>query len=152
MSADTYSQDAMIEFLNRNELVVPLRAPFDLEPQATRYGLRWTPYMLVLEPDGTLRQRAYGYQSPAELIPWIMLGAAKGLFVAGDWPAAQAVFEAVYRGHPRCASAPEAMYLGAVSRYRQNRDVAELKGAHLAIKEAYPDSVYTERTSPYLKL
>ncbi len=151
MSADTYSKEEVIGFLNQNDVVVPLLIPFDTEPQASSYGLRWTPYLLLLEPDGRVCQRAYGFQSPSELIPWVMLGAAKGMFSAADWEKARGVFERVYEKHPQSSSAPEAIYLAAVCRYRLSGERSHLKAGHQRISELYPASVWAERTLPYSK-
>jgi hypothetical protein len=152
MSAVTYSQPQVIEFFNQNPETVPLMIPFDTEPQAETYGLRWTPYLLVMDAEGKVHQRAIGFQQPGDLEPWVLMGQGKVEFNRRNWDAALASFGQVVDRYPQSFSAPECMYYKAVCLYRKTEEPAHLKEGHQRITEAFPDSVWAMRTLPYRKL
>jgi len=152
MDADTYPHEAVVDFFNRSDVVIPLRIRHDLEPYAERFQVRWTPCLLILDPGQRAQQREIGYQSPDELIPWALLGAGKAEFSSGGWDATEKILQRVVVDHPASFSAPEAVYLHAVARYKQDHDPANLKTAHLKLVNDYGDSIWVERTRPYSKL
>jgi hypothetical protein len=152
MDADTYPNEEVAGFLNRSEMVVPLQMLFDQEPWAGRFQVRWTPRLLVLDGEERVQQQALGFQSPGQLVPWLTLGAAKSFFSAAVYGAAEGILQRVIDGYPGSMAAPEAVYLRAVARFRQDHDSAHLKSAHLTMVKDYADSIWVERTSPYNKL
>lgn len=152
MDADTYPKEEVAGFLNRSELVVPLRLSHEEEPFASRFQVRWTPRLMVLDAQERLQQQSIGFQSPGQLVPWLMLGAAKARFSAGMWEAAESMLQQVVLDYPGSLAAPEAVYFHAVSRFRQDHDPAHLKSAHLKLAKDYADSIWVERTLPYNKL
>lgn len=152
MDAVTYPNPAVEDFINRNDHLVPLMLGHDSEPQAGRYHLRWTPYLLVLDTEGYVVQRAVGWQSPAELPAWLALGAGKLSFDAADWPAARQRLESALVAYPHSHAAAETMYLGAVAAFHVTEDPSHLKQVHEDIKDRYPRSLWEMRTWPYSKL
>lgn len=152
MSAVTYSNPAVKEFINNSDVLVPLMLDHDSEPHAGRFHLRWTPYLLVLNRESYVVQSAVGWLSSAELPAWLLMGAGKLAFDARDWPAARQKLEAVAIDYPQSYAAPQAMYLAAVAAYRDTEDPSHLKQAHERIKESRPGSLWEMRTWPYTKL
>lgn len=152
MSAVTYSNQTVKDFLDQSEEVVALKAPWDTQPQAGRYFLSWTPYLLVLDPEGNVHQRAIGFHGPGELIPWVLLGAGRADFFRERWKEALTALDKLITLHGRSNAAPQARYMRAVCRYRLGQDRQVLKAMHQEIIDNHPGSIWVERTLPYLKL
>lgn len=152
MDADTYPHSAVADFLNQSGLVIPLRVRYDAEPQSGTYQVTWTPNLMVLDAEGKVQQHVIGFQSAAELVPWIMLGAAKARFHAHDWLGVRKILDQVITQNAGNSSAAEAMFYQAVASFRQDDDPSHLKAAHHKIAKAFPHSIWVQRTYPYTKL
>lgn len=152
MDANTYTDAGVARFFAESGLAAPLRMRYDHEPQATRFQVRWTPCLMVLDGQGRVQQRDIGFQSPGELVPRVILGAGKACFNAGDWPRAREILGAVIDDHSASFAAPEAIYWRAAAGYLMDRDPAHLKEARFNLAERHPRSMWTERAWPFAKL
>ncbi len=129
--------------------LVPLKVAFDAQPLATDFNIKWTPTLITLDPAGKEHHRTIGFLSPLELIPSLMLGMAKCQFDSERMKEAISLLEKVLAEFPRSDSAPEAIYLLGVSRYKLTHDAKPLKEAYARLQSEYPSSEWTKRASPY---
>ena len=109
MDAVTYPEKAVIEFVEKN--VIPLRIPFNEEPFASDFRIKWTPTLVTLDNEGEEHHRTVGFFDPGQLIPSLMLGIAKVAFDGDQFEAALEYLEKLIADYPKSDSAPEAIYL-----------------------------------------
>jgi tetratricopeptide (TPR) repeat protein len=147
MDAVTYPNEKVGEFIERN--FIPLRVAFDAQPLATDFKVKWTPTLITLDASGQEHHRTVGFLSPEELIPSLLLGMAKVHFDQNQFEPALSNLEKVLADYPKSDSAPEALYLRGVSRYKSTHSPKPLKEAYEELQKAYPSSEWTKRAAPY---
>lgn len=147
MDADTYPQPAVQRLLT--ESLVPLRLPHDREPQATRYGLRSTPLLLVLDSAGSPVHRLEGVQPADELVPALLLGMAKVRYLHGSMTGCLNRLSQVLDGYPDSQAVPESLLLRGRALHRQTGQTAHLRQAYQILSEKHPRSQWTEEASAY---
>jgi TolA-binding protein len=147
MDAVTYPEPKVAEFLNSR--IIPVRLAFNSQPYAAQYEVKWTPTLITLDADGKEYHRTVGFLSPEALIPSLLLGMAKVFFNGDRFSEALDLFDQLLAGYPKSPSAPEAIYLQGVSRYKSTHDPKPLKGAYEKLQADYPSSEWTQRAYPY---
>lgn len=147
MDAVTYPHPDVSAFINGS--VVPLRLPFDHKPLAEQFQVKWTPTLVTLDADGKEHHRTVGFLPPEELIPSLLLGKAKVGFDLDNFESAIKTLENILKAHPKTNSAPEAIFLHGVSRYKSTHDAKPLKEAYEKLQTEYADSEWTQRAYPY---
>lgn len=147
MDAVAYPHQAVISFVNDN--LIPIRIPADDPQLAKRFGIRWTPTLLILDGQGNEQYRTLGFYPPDDLIPSLLLGMGKARFNQPDRPAACKCFDRIISDHPTNPLAAEAIYLRGVSNYIETHDVSHLIGIYDTLAERYPDSPWLTRADPY---
>jgi hypothetical protein len=147
MDAVTYPNTGVIKFLYKN--VVALRVSASEQPLATDFNVKWTPTLLVLDAEGKEHHRIVGFLPPEELIPSLMLGIAKSGFDREQYGEALSALEKLVADYPKSDSAPEAIYLQGVCRYKSSKDPKPLKKAYEQLQAEYPLSEWTKRAYPY---
>lgn len=146
MGAVTYPDRKVQDFINVN--FIPLRLSPNGE-KADTFFLRWTPTLLALDSDGHEHHRVVGFLEPRQFIPALMLMKAKVFFAHARFTEVRYIFEQILKEYPKSFAAPEAVYLGAVSKYRLEKDPGVLKAAQQDITVRYPDSEWAHRMLPY---
>lgn len=146
MGAVTYPHEAVVSFINEN--VVPLRIGSDEQP-AKDFNINWTPALLILDQNGKEHHRSIGFLGPEELIAAIVLGIGKMQYDADNFREAITSFEKIIEKSPGSDSAPEAVFLAGVSRYKNTHSPLPLKEAYEHLLEEYPRSPWTKRAYPY---
>jgi tetratricopeptide (TPR) repeat protein len=147
MDAVTYPDAKVIGFIGEN--MIPLRVQFDAQPLSADFKVKWTPTLVTLDSHGTEHHRTVGFLSPEELIPSLLLGIAKTYFEADRFDEALQNFEKLLAEYPKSDSAPEAIYLQGVCRYKSTHDAKPLKEAYEKLSAEYPSSEWTRRAYPY---
>jgi tetratricopeptide (TPR) repeat protein len=147
MDAVTYPNPAVIEFIQTR--MVSLQVAYNAQPLATEFNVKWTPTLVTLDLDGKEHHRTVGFLSPEELIPSLMLGMAKCDFDRERFAEAISALEELLAKYPKSDSAPEAIYLRGVSRYKSTHDTKPLKETYERLQQKYPSSEWTKRASPY---
>jgi len=112
-----------------------------------RFGVQWTPTVIVAEPDGTERYRFEGYLPPEDFVAHLSIGLAKAAFARGDWKQAEQGFRTVLDRHPDSELAPEALYWAGVSRYKATNDAAALQETATAFQSRYTNSSWAKKAS-----
>lgn len=147
MDAVAYIDPTVISFIN--DTLVPLRIQSSDPVMGTRYKIKWTPSLLVLDAEGVEHYRTLGFYPPQALIPSLLLGMGKVKFNLPDRTAASNCFGRIIAEYPKNSLAPEAVYLNGVSRYIESHDVANLIGIYDCLAAEYPDSPWLTRADPY---
>jgi len=147
MDAVAYIDPAVITFINNS--LIPLRLPASDKSLGSRYRIKWTPTLLVLDSEGVEHSRTLGFYPPDELIPSLLLGMGKANFNLPDRAAACNCFERIMTDYSLSSQAPEAVYLNGVSRYIETREVANLIDIYEHLADEYPDSPWLIRADPY---
>jgi hypothetical protein len=147
MDAVTYPDAKVIEFIMKN--LVPLRVAYNAQPLATDFNIKWTPTLVILDPDGKEHHRTVGFLPPEELIPSLELGISKSRFDLSRFSEALANLEKLLAEFPKSDSAPEAIYLRGVSLYKSTENPKPLKEAYEQLQNNYPASEWVKRAYPY---
>ena len=147
MDAVTYPAANVAEFIQKE--MIPLRIQFNTQPFATDFNVQWTPTVITLDVDGKEHHRTVGFLSAEELIPSLLLGIAKCHFDRERFNEAISSLDKLLTEYPNSDSAPEAIYLRGVSKYKSTHDPKPLKGAYEQLQANYPSSEWTRRAYPY---
>jgi hypothetical protein len=123
---------------------VPVQARIKEHPgYFHRFGVLWTPTVLILDSQGVERKRIEGYLPHAEFRAQLEMGLARVAFMHMQWAEAERRYAEVSERYPNTSAAPEAIYWKGVSRYKATNDHAALSQVAVELKEKYPDSVWT---------
>ena len=147
MDAVTYPDEGVTNFIM--EQTIPLRLPYDHEPYAEKFEIRWTPSLIILDSEGNEAYRSVGFVPPDELIPMLKLGEGKGHFAAGRYENAIDAFDFVIGQYPKSKAAAEAIYYRGVSRYKHTDNPKPLREAYDKLAAEYPDAEWTKKAYPY---
>lgn len=147
MDAVTYPDEQVSRYIG--DSFVALRMPSDAKPYAEEFQVKWTPNIFVLDQAGNSHHSFVGFIPPEEFIPALELGLAKVDFDQDCLEDCQNHLNRILSSYPRSASAPEAVYLLGVTRYKVTGQGGPLKEAYFQLQERYPDSEWTRKASPY---
>jgi len=112
-----------------------------------RFGVQWTPTIIIADPDGTERYRFEGYLPAEDFLAQLGLGLGKAEFARGQWSDAEQRFRGVVERHPKSDAAPEALYWAGVSRYKGTGDASALQQTAQAFQSQYRDSSWAKKAS-----
>jgi hypothetical protein len=147
MDAVTYPDAGVRDFIENN--LIPLKVPYNHQPLAVDFNVKWTPTLVTLDAGGKEHHRTVGFLAPEEFVPSLLLGIAKIHFDLEQFDPALAGLEALLAEHSKSAAAPEAIYLRGVARYKSTHDPQFLKKAYELLQADYPGSEWTKRAYPY---
>ncbi len=147
MDAVTYPEESVVSFLESE--MIPLRIAFDHKPLAQEFNVKWTPTLVTLAPGGDEHHRTVGFLSAEELIASLLLGIAKVHFDYDRFEEALNYLERVLKEFPGSTSAPEAIFLRGVCRYKSTNDPKPLRAAYEELEAKYPGNQWTKRAYPY---
>jgi hypothetical protein len=147
MGAVTYPNPKVVQFIQDH--MIPLQVLFNAQPIATDFNVKWTPTIITLDTEGKEHHRTVGFLPPEELIPSLTLGMAKSWFDQEKFGEALSMLDKLLKEYPRSDSAPEAIYVQGVSKYKSTHDPKPLKAAYEKLQAEYPSSEWTKRAYPY---
>ena len=147
MAAVTYPDTKVIGFISEN--MIPVQVLFDAQPLSTDFNIKWTPTLITLDPQGKEHHRTVGFLAPDELIPSLLLGIGKSYFETERFEEAIESLDRLLAEYPNSDSAPGAIYLRGVCRYKSTNDPKPLKAAYEQLKAEHPASEWTKRAYPY---
>ena len=114
-----------------------------------RYGVKWTPTIIILDADGDEHHRFIGFLQPEDFIAQMTLGKGKLAFNLDNFDQAIQCFQEILVGYPKTDAAPEAQYYLGVSKYKTSHDPKELKLGLEALQRNYPQSEWTKKAQVY---
>ena len=150
MGAVTYSNENVASVLNED--VIPLQLPFDAQPHATDYNVKWTPALFIVDREGLSHHDRVGFLPPEEFVPFLKLGMGKALFDQDRFAEAMGLLHEVITDYPHSIAAPEAVYLQGVCRYKSTHEPDGLIEAYEKLSAEYPSSDWARRAEPYVLL
>jgi hypothetical protein len=150
MEEVTFADPAVINFISDH--VIPLRIPVTNAAHTSDYRVIWTPTIITMDYYGREHQRTVGYLPPDEMVGSTLLGMGKVSLDYGQFSEAVIQFNTLLNGCPDCASAPEAVYLRGVARYKTSQSPSALKEIYQQLLAQYPDSEWTKRAHPFTLL
>lgn len=150
MSTVTYSTEGMGSFIDLN--FIPVQIEVTNKALMEKYGVSWTPTILVLDADGKEHYRVVGYVPPEEFIPLFMVGKARWALDTGNYALARATLEEMMTRCPHPRAAAEAIYFLGVARYKMDHDPKPLRTAYEELKANYADSEWFRRAEPYAQI
>jgi outer membrane protein assembly factor BamD (BamD/ComL family) len=103
-----------------------------------------------MDSKGKERFRIEGYLPKSEFRAQLELGLARIAFTSKQWAEAEQKYAEVAERSPETKAAPEAVYWRGVSQYKGTNDHTVLGEVAKELKEKYPDSVLTQKSSVWL--
>jgi hypothetical protein len=126
---------------------IPVKLHIKEHPEAhERFGVQWTPVLLVLDSNGGEQHRWEGYLPPEDFLGQMRLGVAQVRFSEGRWSDAARLFDEVARDHADADFAPLAVYYAGVSRYKGG-DAPALAATAQRLEQQYPQSSWAKKSS-----
>jgi hypothetical protein len=127
---------------------VPIKIHVKEQPAAfKRFGVQWTPTLLVFDPSGAERHRFEGFLPADDFLAQLHLGLARAAFAGERWEEAERRFRHVVDGFPASEAAPEALYWAGVSRYKGTGDAAALKETARQFQTRHQTTVWAKKAS-----
>jgi Thioredoxin-like domain/Tetratricopeptide repeat len=135
-----------------DEHFIPVRIHVREQPElwktvGERFGVQWTPTILVVDPGGTERHRIEGFLPAEDFLAQLTIGLAKSAFANARFADAERLFQAVVEKYPDGEAAPEAMYWAGVSRYKGSGNAGALADTARGFRERYQQSSWAKKAS-----
>ncbi len=141
-----YPDPRVAEFIEST--FVPVRFHIKSRPDTwKRFGIRWTPTILVLAPDGAEQYRIEGFLPADEFLAQLHLALGYWAVNRKAWDDAQEEFATVERDFADTDAAPEGLYWAGVSRYSASHDAAELRSTAGRFRTRYTGTSWAKRAS-----
>jgi uncharacterized glyoxalase superfamily metalloenzyme YdcJ len=145
-----YPDERVTRFVTENFL--PVRVHIrdqadDFRRLGERYGVRWTPTILILDPGGRERHRIEGFLPADDFLAQLELGLAHSAFGRQDFGEAERRFRAVVEKYPASDAAPEALYWAGVARYKATDDASALKETARQFAQRYQGTSWAKKAS-----
>jgi hypothetical protein len=147
MDQVSFTETGVTNFIT--DRMIALRAEVGDRNLASDFRVVWTPTLIVLDYYGKEHQRTVGYIPPDELVASLLLGIGKVGFENDQFSEAVIQLNTLLNGFPKSASAPEAVYLRGVARYKSSHAVGVLKDTYQQLLAQYPESKWTRRAEPF---
>lgn len=112
-----------------------------------RFGVNWTPTVLITDGDGKELYRIEGFLPTEDFLAHLQLGFGHAQFKKGNYQDAERQFRDVCEKMPGTDAAAEAMYWAGVARYKATNDASALKATADAFKKRYQDSIWAKKAS-----
>ena len=112
-----------------------------------RYGVQWTPTILVLDSQGVERYRIEGFLPVEDFLPQLLLGVGHAAFGRGKFADAERRFREIVDAHPDADAAAEAQYWAGVSKYKATNDPSALAETARAFSQRYRDTPWAKKAS-----
>jgi hypothetical protein len=126
---------------------IPVRVHVKENPTAwKRFGIRWTPTVIVLSPDGHEVRRIEGFLPTEDFLGQLELDLGYLAANRKDWSTAQRWFAEASK-HENTDAGPEGLYWEGVSRYSASHDHTILPQITRAFKDKYKNTSWAKRAS-----
>ena len=115
-----------------------------------RFGVVWTPTILLLDTKGRERVRLEGYLPNADFNAALRNGLGRMAFLQKKYADAERWYADVITRFKGTHFAPEAMYWQAVTLYQATHNHTALSEGAEALRNTYPSSVWASKAIPWL--
>ncbi len=132
------------------ENFVPVKIHIAEQPDVfKRFGVQWTPTMIVLDPSGKERHRFEGFLPARDFQAQLLLGLARVAFAQERWREAEELYRRIVREFPETDAAPEALYWAGVAAYKGGNQNALAETAR-QFQDRYRDTSWAKKASVWL--
>ena len=129
---------------------IPLQVDFNKnKTMVSRFSVKWTPTVIVLDPDGDEHHRFVGFLPPEDFIGQMILGKGRGKFNLEYYEEAIQCFQELLVRYPKTDAAPEAQYYLGVAKYKASHDPRVLKSNLEVLQRDYPASEWSKKAQVY---
>lgn len=146
MDAVTYPDAAVQAMLQAHFIPVKLQRQKDGE-QIRQFTLLWTPTLLVQDGRGREVHREIGFLPPADFLPMLAIGYAKGMFATAQGEEAVRALDDAIARHGTGEFAPQLLYWRATLGYQTTHERGELAIWWGKLQREFPDSTWSVRCS-----
>jgi hypothetical protein len=145
-----YPDPRIVELIDRH--FVPVRVHVKEQADAykklaARFGVEWTPTILVVDRNGQERHRIEGFLPADDFLPQLALGAAHARFASAEFEAAAALFDEIATQYGSTDAGPEGQYWAGVARYKGTGDASALKETARRFTERFTNSSWAKKAS-----
>ena len=148
LEAVTYPDSNVCFTVDKN--FIPLQIDFNKNKSlVSRFSVKWTPTIIILDPEGDEHHRFIGFLPPEDFIGQLILGKGKAEFNLEHFDQAIQCFQELLVRYPKTDAAPEAQYLLGVSKYKASHDPKELKSNLEILQRDYSGSEWTKKAQVY---
>jgi len=134
----------VVNFISSN--FIPATIHIKEQPQTfKRFGVQWTPTLLVMTPAGEEAHRIEGFLPVDDLLAQLELGLGKALLREEKFQEAERHFRAVEQNSPSSEAAPQSLYWAGVAAYKGSHDPGKLKETSAALSKKYPSSEWARK-------
>ncbi len=145
-----YPDPRVSEFVEQH--FVPIRVHVrdqrdEFKRLGARFGVQWTPTILVLDANGEERHRIEGFLPVDDLLPQLLLGLGHAAFAQSTFGEAESRFGDVVDRYPNSDAAAEALYWKGVSRYKATDDASALTATAREFTQRYSDTPWAKKAS-----
>jgi Thioredoxin-like domain len=123
----------------------------DFKRLGERYGVQWTPAILVIDPDGVVQHRIEGFLPADDLLAQLMLGLGHGAFHRQEWPEAVRWFTEVLDQQAESDAAAEAEYWAGVSHYKVTGDAGFLAHTAEVFGQRFQNTPWAKKASVWAR-
>lgn len=130
------------------ERFVPVKVNIIEKPEMAQcYRVNWTPTVVVTDPEGVEHYRFFGFMPASDFLAKIALAEGYANFNNGRHDRAAKLFEGVSSGFAETDSAPEAMYMCGVAKYKSGGGRDALIAEWRKLSDKYPKSEWARKAS-----
>jgi hypothetical protein len=130
-----------------DEQFVPVRIHIKEQPRMWhRFGIRWTPTVMVLSPEGDEVRLIEGFLPADELGGQLRLALGRVAVNKKDWATAERWFGEAAEASGTDAG-PEGQYWHGVARFSANHDHKDLAETYRRFTQRYRDTSWAKRAS-----
>jgi hypothetical protein len=112
-----------------------------------RFGIEWTPTVLVLDGEGKQRHRIEGFLEADDFLGQLLLGLGHVARAENQWDRARELYGRILDELQNTHAAPEAQYWRGVAKYKATNDPAALGETAQAFREKYSESPWAQKAS-----
>ena len=112
-----------------------------------RFGVRWTPTVLILDPRGRDQHRIEGFLPTDEFLAQLEFGLGLVAAAQKEWESAAQRFTRVVSEFPNTEAAPAALYWSGAARYSATHDPTPLQETARAFETRYSHTSWAQRAS-----
>jgi hypothetical protein len=145
-----YRDDHVIHFVSEHFVPVEVHVKHhagEYRRLGDRFGVQWTPTLLVIDGAGQERHRIEGFLPAHDLIGQLALGLGHSAFTAGDYAEAQRRFEEILDRHADSDAGPEALYWMGVAKYKATNDPSALTETAASFARRFQASTWAKKAS-----
>ena len=129
---------------------IPLRINSQKQGEVfKKYGVTWTPTIVVLDAEGKEHYRFTGFLPPLELCARMILDGAKAEMNLQNHSLVIKCFDEIIQKYPGTFAVPEAIFYLAVTQFLSGHEAKFLKEGLEQLRKEFSDSEWTVRAKPY---